>query len=703
MSDTTTTLGLGLLVLYVPGLLLLLVCRAHGLRLLLGVAPVATLGLLQLATLLSTTTPLQLPGAAVAVVAALALALVVLDVRAGTEGAVVGVLRRAGTVARRSPVPTAVAGVLLLGAVWLASTTWLRGFDGLDTPPQEHDTVTHALLTSYIARTGEASPFDVMPVDLATGGWVRFYPAGLHTYAALLADLRGDAVTGLNAATLLLLAVAGPVVLAAAAATIEPLRSRPVFAALAALLAVGLYRPYLALTHDAGILPFAVGLATAPALAICLLSMRRRDWPMAVVTAVVALALFSLHPSIAIISVIVAVTVLVVAVLLGPGRTWLRETLGTLAVTALAAVVLVSPWALASVTVAGSVADYPERPPSAPVGEVARWIGGFFYGGFFDLDNEHLHTGFAILFWIGFVGCLTSRRLWPLLAAWLSWAVAALLYGSGSADLPGLAQLGQLFFNSWVRIMSVSWVLAPAVAALGLAALVDRAAALAERRGTQPEDAGSRQRTGRLAAALPAGVAAVVALVHLQTAGLGYRDTNVVAVADRYGDPEFYRVTPEEREAFAFLGAQPDVGRVLNNGNDGSTFLYVYEGVPVVNTYPLGMPESRYGIYLMQHLSDVGTDPVVGCLLQRWDVTHVTVSQTSPSIGARGAPDRWVPDEYFSYAPGFFDLVEVPGFEPVFSNSDTAVFRIDPAVREDADLSACTADPARPLPDDAEG
>ncbi len=59
MSDTTSFLSLGLVVLYVPGLLLLLACRVRSVRVLLGVAPVATLGLLQVAALLAAGTPVH--------------------------------------------------------------------------------------------------------------------------------------------------------------------------------------------------------------------------------------------------------------------------------------------------------------------------------------------------------------------------------------------------------------------------------------------------------------------------------------------------------------------------------------------------------------------------------------------------------------------------------------------------------------------
>ena len=696
MSDATL-LVLGALVLYVPGLLLLWACRMRSARVALAVAPVATLGLLQLAALLGAFTPLELPAATVLVTATLAVGVLVLDVRAGREGAVVGMVHQTVEAVRRAPATSIVSGVVLALAVRLGTSTWLRALGGLATPPQEHDTVTHTLLTAYIAWTGHASPFDVMPVDLATGDGVRYYPAGLHTFAALLADLGGDAVVGLNAATVLLLGLAAPVTLFAAVSTIEPARTRPVFGAVAALLSVTLYRPYLQLMHDAGILPFAVGLAMAPALAVCLLSMRRRDPRTALVTSVVAFALFAIHPSIAIIAIIVTVTVLAVCLAFLDGRTWVTERAGTLGLTALMTAIVAAPWALASVTAAGTVSGYPETPPADSVGVVSERIAGFFYGGFFDPFGEQFQSGFAVLFWIGFLGCLTTRRLWPVLAAWVSWAVAALLYGSGFADAPVLAQLGQLFFNSWVRIMSVSAFIAPAVAALGLAALTASLAGLAERRKKRTESSGQRQRP-RLATALPVVVAAAVALGYVFISGLDYRETNTRALAQRYGHPEFLRITPEERAAFDFLAGEKPVGRVLNNGNDGSTFLYVYKQIPVVNTFPLGTPEARYGIYLMEHFNEIGTDPAVGCLVRRWDITHVIVSLSSPAIGAKGAPNGWVDTELFDYAPGFFDLIDVPEVELAYYNSDVAVFRIDPEVRRDSDLSACSADPADPVP-----
>lgn len=696
MSDGLQ-LSIGALTLFAPGVLLLLVCRVTDLRVALGLAPAVTIGLLQVAALLTAVTPLLLPWATVVLTAVLLVVLAVLEVRRGRAGALLTMVAGTAARVRHRPAVAGVTAVVLGAAVFLGMTTWTRGLDGLATPPQEHDTVMHSLLTAFIARTGHASPFDVMPVDLATGGNVRYYPAALHTFAGLLAHLTDDPVSGLNAATVLLLSVAAPITLFAAVSTLEGARTRPLFAALAALLSVTMYRPYLQLVHDAGILPFAAGLALAPALVIAVTAMQRRDPRMAAVTAVVTLGLFAMHPSLAVIAATVAAVAVAVCLLLPDGRSWLASRVGTLGLAAGSAVVLVAPWAIPSMTVADSVTGYPETPPSEALGTVTARVAGFFYGGFIDTEQSHFQLFFAVLFWIGLVGCLTRRALWPVAAAWASWALAAVLYASGHADLPGLRQLGQVFFNSWPRIMSISTVIAPAVAALGLAALTDRlVTVLDRRRRTRP---GPAHRPPARQSPVPVLVAAALAAAFALTSGSGYQRTNVQAVSERYGDPVFYRVTPEEREAFDYLATEEtDVGRVMNNANDGSTFLYVYEGIPVVNTYPLGMPESQYGIYLMQHFNEIGTNEQVRCLVERYDITHVLVSLTSPAIGAAGAPGRWVRSKLFDYAPGFFDLIDVPELENVFYNDDVAVFRVDPAVRSGNDLTACSADPAHPGP-----
>ncbi|HEV7189311.1 MAG TPA: DUF6541 family protein [Blastococcus sp.] len=688
--DDHLLLVCGALLLYVPGVLFLLVCRVRRLPVLVGMAPAVTIGVLQLAALLRAVIGTGLGVTTAAVLALLGAVTVAAEVRAGAGGIALGALRSTWRALRGAPLTSGLSAAFVGAAAWLGTTSWIRGFHGLATPPQEHDTVQHTLITAYIAHTGHAGPFEVMPTDLATGANVNYYPAGAHTFAGLLSMVSGNPVSGLNATTALILGFAAPVTLFAALSAFEALRTRPVFSALAVLVGVTLYRPYFELAHDAGILAFGMGVALCPAVAVGLAALRPRDRGMPVALGVTALGLFAIHPSVAVIAVLVLAVVALVGLLSWPPmRLWLRERSTPLAATALAAAVLTAPWLVASVSVAGSVASYPEAPPSLPLGVILRVIALFNYGGFIESGQPLYQETFSVLFWVGFVGCLTSRRLWPLVAAWLFWAVAATLFATGHAGLPGLAQIGGLFYNSWTRIVSVVWALSPAVAGLGIAALVSRLVGMpaVERRRLRP--------------AAVAVVAVVLAAGFFAKSGVQYARTNAHAVAERYGAPAFYRVSPIEHEAFDYLAQhRSGVGRVLNNGNDGSTFLYVYDAIPVVNTYPLGMVQEEYGIYLMEHFNEIGTNDVVRCLVQRYDITDVITSVSSPRIPSFAAPGHWVTTPTFDYAPGFRNLQDVPQVRRVFTNPDTTIYQIDPAIVAGHDEGACTSDPAHPLASD---
>lgn len=668
MSDPLVLLA-GLLLLWVPGSLLVALCRVRSGWAYLGAAPVATVGVLQIAASLGAVTTVGLPVAALALTVALLVATVVMTVRRGLPRM------------RRPTLAAAAGGVLAAAAAGLGLSTWIAGLHGLATPPQEHDTVLHSELVAYIARTGRAAPWQVMPVDLATGTPVRFYPAGMHTVAGLLARVSPNPVVALNATTALLLGVVAPLVLFAAVSLCEPVNTRGAFAGLAALAAVLLYRPVFNLAHDAGIISYAAALGAGPALLVGVLLLRRRHVGSAVLLAVLALSVLTLHPSLLVIVALSAVVFAITGLFRQAVREWVWERIGVLGGAAVLAAVLAAPWLIAGAGVVDSTADYPELPPLDPVSVMLSRTVGFSYGGFFDPTWSRSQSGFAVIFWAGALGCVLAPRLRPLLAVWGFWAAIGVLLASGHSKLPVVSQVGALFYNSFSRLFDIGWVIAPAVAGLGIGALL----ALLQR---------VRFLSVRW---LPPLTAAVVALLFMVGAGLGYHDENVKAVAQRYGDPAFIRVSAAEVKGFDYLASQePDVGRVLNNANDGSTFAYVYDGIDVVNTYPIGMPEARYGIYLMQHVNELGRNPKVACLLRRWDITHVFVSLTSPPIGALAAPFHWVRSPLFSQPKGFADLQDTSGLKLVFSNKDTSIYRVNPQVRADADLSACSADPAAP-------
>lgn len=682
----------GALLLYVPGLLLLTTLRVRRVRVLIGTAPVVTIAFLQLIVLVRWALGTGLARTTAVVLSSTALLALVLELRAGRDGVLVTAgrhLRRAG---RSGPLTTAVAAVLLTTSVIVGMSSWLRGFGGLATAPQEHDTVTHAVLTAWIAHTERAGPFEVLPTDLLSGSGPNFYPAGTHAIAGLLAMLSRDPVSAFNATIALVVGLVGPVTLFAAAVGFESGRTRPLFSACAALISVTLYRPWYELAHDAGIMAFDMGLALIPSVAVGLSALgprgcRTRLAP--VVVGLVAMGLYTTHPSV-VVAAAASVVIAGATWLACPGAVdWLRSHLRQLLAAAGVAALLTAPWAVASVSTLAATTSYPETPPQFPFTTALQMVGGFQYGGFIGIAG-HYQVVVAIAVWTGFLGCLTVRRLWPVAAVWLAWVAAAVLYGSGHADLPGLAQLGSVFYNSWPRIVALACATAPAVAGLGISALV--AVVL----GRVPSGGPSGRRVRTLAAPVIAGS---LAIAFFSSAGLAYADINAGAVAERWGKPTYYRLHPLEAPAFDYLAAhRADVGRVLNNANDGSTFLYVYKAIPVVNTYPEGTVQAEYGIYLMQHLNEIATNRVVRCLVQRYDITHVILSASSPPLLAARFPHHWVKTEWFRYPPGFAGLGDVPQLSLVFSNPNTLVFRVASSVLAGDDRDACTSDPARPLP-----
>ncbi|WP_040924764.1 DUF6541 family protein, partial [Saccharomonospora iraqiensis] len=109
-----------------------------------------------------------------------------------------------------------------LGGVALALDTWQRGLGAWSTPPQEHDPITHSVISAYIHHSGNAAPWQTWPLDVVSAEPVVYYPSGLPRLAALVTPAVGDPMTGLNVVTVVLLAVAWPVSVAAlAAATVR--------------------------------------------------------------------------------------------------------------------------------------------------------------------------------------------------------------------------------------------------------------------------------------------------------------------------------------------------------------------------------------------------------------------------------------------------------------------------------------------------
>ena len=115
----------------------------------------------------------------------------------------------------------------------------------------------------------------------------------------------------------------------------------------------------------------------------------------------------------------------------------------------------------------------------------------------------------------------------------------------------------------------------------------------------------------------------------------------------------------------------------MNNANDGSNYGYVYYDLPLVNYATLGSAATMWGVELLAHFDELGDDPAVDCLIERYDVTHVFVSRTVPVIGAGGDPGDWIAEPLFRTAPGLDQVAEAPGLRVVFENEDATVYEVD--------------------------
>jgi hypothetical protein len=158
---------------------------------------------------------------------------------------------------------------------------------------------------------------------------------------------------------------------------------------------------------------------------------------------------------------------------------------------------------------------------------------------------------------------------------------------------------------------------------------------------------------------------------------------NTVAVSQRYEHPEFVRVDDDDQRAFRYLSEHVEPGqRVMNSPNDGSTYMYVEYGIPVVNVSTLGFPGIPDTYELMSQFNQVGRSAYVDAAIRRLDIGWLYVDDEAPRIGAAGSPERWAP-EVLDVPPGMENLPGAPILNEVFRSGSVHVYRIDPALTHD--------------------
>jgi hypothetical protein len=647
VSDAAV-LGVAVAVAYVPGLVLLAALSVPPGLLLLALAPAASVAVAGTVAVL--VAPVGLPFGPVALV----VATVVL--------AVVAVVRR-----RRIQTPRVglVGAGMVAAGVAFASWAWLSGIGPLATRPQEHDMIMHVLQTAYVTRTGHGAPWQLAPVDLLTGTPTWFYPSGVHLLGAVTAGLTGGAVVpALNAQTVVLLATAGCLGVAAlgsvAARQLGLGRgSALLVAGVAALVMAGLYRPGPVLMHDGGILANAVALSLVPAAVAGVLALGRLPvLAGAGAGAAVAGAVWC-HPNAAV-SIAVTVAAWWAGMLItSRGRRELRRAVPGVLVAGGVAAVLLVPAVAPGLGQSARTANWPPDTGPVPFYQAIGEVLGFPYSGGIDPDQTRAQVWVLLLVLAGIGTVVALRRGLGPVVAFAVWGV--IVVGAWTSPATGVdALVTRFYYHAMLRTWSHVYLLAPVLAGLGVVLVANRVAVLTRR--------------------VPVAVALVAAVFigYAAVPAVGYARVVEQSVATRYRTPDFVRIGADDDAAIAWLAAHVRPGeRVFNSPNDGSTYLYVERGIPVVNIYTLGLTGVPYTYRLLQTFDTYPRDPAVRRQLADLDVRWVYVDTHTPSIGTAGSPEDWTGPDRFDLAPGLRNLDGLPGLTVAFRSGSVTVYALD--------------------------
>jgi hypothetical protein len=156
----------------------------------------------------------------------------------------------------------------------------------------------------------------------------------------------------------------------------------------------------------------------------------------------------------------------------------------------------------------------------------------------------------------------------------------------------------------------------------------------------------------------------------------------------RYRNPAYNRVDAFDLRAAAFVAHRIRPGeRVMNNANDGSTFGYVFYGLRIVVTQPIGTSAAPYMAQLLGGFNRLGEDGAVRDTVCRLHITWAIIDDDAPRVGIRGV--TWAPGGGFTVPTGLLHLEGVPGLSPAARFGHVTVYAVDRAA------IGCAATPAK--------
>lgn len=659
-----------------PGAALLLALRVRRPLLLVGLSPAVSIGVATVTASLCAVVGVPFGAVALGVVTAVLLALGALWWWRARGTARPGASRLAWRTTG-----TGLGIALVVVACCYGLRTWMLGLGALDVVPQEHDTIVHSELVAYIAYSGRGAPWQLLPADVLTGTPTSYYPSGMHLLGAVVADLTGNTLVGLNAATAVLLTVG----LATAAAALAYVAVRAAGAGrtvgvlgggVASVVAVGLNSPSINLMQMGGILANAVALVLAPGVLAALLSLRRGDWAAAVATGLGCAGLVAAHPSaVATVGVTLVAWWIGSAVLARGGLRALAGQVRPLAVAAVVAGAAAAPVFVLALTASDVTSTWPPDFGRRPFDEALGDAVALPYWGYLPAYDGRAQVAAFALTVLGIVAVLMRRRGFGPLTAYAVWVVVVLAaYLSPARGFE--APVTGFFYNAMLRIRAHTTLLAPVLAALGVVLTVQVVAVWARRRRLRLVP----RHPGWVAVAL----AALVMVVYLAVPARNYARISAEYLQTRYAEPDLWRMTADDQAAIDFLDGKVAPGeRVMNSANDGSGFLYVQKNIPIVNNASLGTAKAPYTYELLQYFNRYPVDAEIRTLVRELNITWVYVDEAPPTIGSAVSPDSWAGDQGFGFAPGLGYLDGLPGLTEEFRSGPVVVYRLDQDVVRD--------------------
>ncbi|GAA2868091.1 hypothetical protein GCM10010472_26730 [Pseudonocardia halophobica] len=628
----------------VPGLVL---GAALGLRgwVLVGAAPVLTFGVVGIAGPL--VPALGLRWSPVTFVGAV---LVLAAVGLGARLGLAQVVRSDPPAAEERPFwgPHQHLGVAAGLVVATGTGLWIgwNATQGLTAMPQWWDAFWHMNAVQFIRETGASGPGALQALNNpSTTNF--FYPNGFHVLAATLSMLTGIGPVAAIDATVTVL---GGAFALGTAALVRACGGRAAVAAAAALLSCAFTGfPYDVVAWGP-LFPYATGLAMIPALLalVATLLRRRSGNPVGVpaATAVGALGVLALHPSVLIAALVFAAALLVQESLRRGPR---AGDLGASAVVGLIALVLGLPFVRAALgATEGTAVDWAATvTPSDAIGAVLTFGHG-------QAHPQYWLAGLCL------VALLRRRAVRPMAWFVVSGAVfAGLFVLAASYEGSLVATLTRPWWNDRWRFAAL-WSLAAVLpAAAGLVTLSDLLTRVVRRLRVF--------RGPRVALASSVSLAVVAGLVVVGTEGL-YHGRNEARLANAYLADR--SVGPDERRVYDYLARLVPPGQpVMNDPFDGSAAMWALSGVRPLFASPTIEPQELVEMdpdrrILWTSFRDIGRNPSVRAAADRLGVHYVVLGE------------GFIAGE--EHVLGLRRLAGSPGLVLVHVDGDARVYRIEP-------------------------